>query len=94
MPQVYHQDQLLASSESTIQVEGNHYFPPDALIRAHFLPSDHHTVCGWKGRASYYHVRVGDEVIENAAWYYPDPKPDAAHIKDYVAFYKNKVQIK
>lgn len=93
MPHVQYNGQVLAQSEATVQEEGNHYFPPDALVSEHFEPSDHHTVCGWKGRASYYHIRVGDSLLENAAWYYPDPKPDALHIKGYVAFYKNKVQV-
>ncbi len=78
----------LAESDSTIVVEGNHYFPSDSIRRDHFRPSDAHTVCGWKGTASYYDVVVGDEVNEQAAWYYPDPKPEAIQIKDYVAFWK------
>jgi uncharacterized protein (DUF427 family) len=79
---------VLAESDDTVVVEGNHYFPDDALRREHFRPSDTHTTCGWKGVASYYHVVVGDEVNTDAAWYYPDPKPAANEIKGRVAFWK------
>jgi uncharacterized protein (DUF427 family) len=69
-------------------VEGNHYFPADALRREHFRESDHHSTCPWKGTASYYDVVVGDEVNANAAWYYPAPKEAAREIKDRVAFWR------
>ncbi|MEM6730468.1 MAG: DUF427 domain-containing protein [Myxococcota bacterium] len=78
---------VLAESDGCERVEGNQYFPPDSIHQAYFKPSDHHTVCGWKGTASYYHVEVDGKTYENAAWYYPEPKPDAAHIKNFVAFY-------
>lgn len=68
-------------------VEGNTYFPPDALIRSVFSETDHTTFCGWKGTASYYSVTVGGETAENVAWTYKDPKPEAANIKEFVAFY-------
>ncbi len=57
----------IAESEDTVVVEGNHYFPPESLSREYLLPSDHHTVCGWKGTASYYDLVVGGEVNRNAA---------------------------
>jgi uncharacterized protein (DUF427 family) len=79
---------LLAESDRCEIVEGNHYFPPDAVKREHLRPSDHHTVCGWKGTASYYDVVVDGEVNEDAAWYYAEPKDAARNIKDYVAFWK------
>ncbi|HEV56446.1 MAG TPA: DUF427 domain-containing protein [Phycisphaerales bacterium] len=81
---------VLAESDETIVVEGNHYFPPDSVNRDYFHPSDHHTTCPWKGLASYYDVVVGDAVNENAAWTYPNPKPAAAElgITDYVAFWR------
>ncbi|MFQ5911788.1 MAG: DUF427 domain-containing protein [Nitrospinota bacterium] len=79
---------LLAESGDTVVVEKNHYFPPESVRREHFKPSDHTTVCPWKGTASYYHVDVDGEVNENAAWYYPEPKEKAAHIKDRVAFWR------
>ncbi|EJT77723.1 hypothetical protein GGTG_02828 [Gaeumannomyces tritici R3-111a-1] len=76
------------------EVEGNVYFPPGALDRDLFSgPTSLHTTCGWKGEASYYTITVGDKTLENAAWYYPTPKPKAEHIKDYVAFYKTKVDV-
>ena len=62
--------------------------PPDALNRRYFRDNDAHTVCGWKGTASYYDVVVDEEVNEKAAWYYPEPKPEAAQIKGFVAFWK------
>ena len=79
---------VLAVSDDTVVVEGNHYFPPDALRREHFRESDHHTACPWKGEASYYTVAVDGETNENAAWYYPEPKEAAAQIKDHVAFWR------
>ncbi|WP_297759640.1 DUF427 domain-containing protein [Thermosynechococcus sp.] len=82
------QGAILAESDRYEVVEGNVYFPPAALNQAYFQPSDTHTVCGWKGTASYYHVVVNGEVNRDAAWYYPDPKPAAANIKGYVAFWR------
>ncbi len=79
---------VLAESDETVVVEGNHYFPPDAINRAYFVESDHHTRCPWKGLASYYTVEVEGESNANAAWYYPDPSDAARQIKDYVAFWK------
>jgi uncharacterized protein (DUF427 family) len=83
----------LAESDKTIVVEGNHYFPPDAVKREHFQPSDTHTTCHWKGEASYFTVAVDGQTNEDAAWFYPAPKAEAAEIKDYVAFWHGvKVQ--
>jgi uncharacterized protein (DUF427 family) len=79
---------VLAESDRTVEVEGNHYFPPEAVRREHLRDSATHTVCGWKGTASYYDVAVGGQVNKDAAWYYPEPKPAAANIKDYIAFWK------
>lgn len=78
----------LAESNRYEVVEGNVYFPPATLNQAYFQPSDTHTVCGWKGTASYYHVVVNGEVNRDAAWYYSDPKPAAVKIKGYVAFWR------
>ncbi len=80
-------DTVIAESERTIVVEGNHYFPPESLKKEFFQPSQTHTICGWKGVASYYDVKVNGEVNKDAAWYYPEPKVAAAHIKGYVAFW-------
>jgi uncharacterized protein (DUF427 family) len=83
----------LAESEKTIVVEGNHYFPPDAVKRELLQPSATHTTCHWKGEASYYTVAVDGQTNPDAAWFYPSPKPAAAEIKDYVAFWHGvKVQ--
>ena len=78
---------VLAESDDTKVVEGNHYFPPDSIRREYFRDSDRHTTCPWKGIASYYDVAAGGETARNAAWYYPDPKSAAAEIRDHVAFY-------
>jgi uncharacterized protein (DUF427 family) len=79
---------VLAESDDTVVVEGNHYFPPDSVKREHFRESETHTVCPWKGTASYYDVVVGGEVNRDAAWYYPQPKDAAKEIKDRVAFWR------
>ena len=77
---------ILAESDDTIEVEGNHYFPPDSVNQKYLKESDYHTICGWKGQASYYHIDVEGEVNKDAAWYYPDPKEAAKNIKHHVAF--------
>ena len=78
----------IAESIHTEQVEGNHYFPAESVHRDLLELSAHTTVCGWKGTAHYFHVVVDGEKNLNAAWYYPDPKPAAANIRNYVAFWK------
>jgi uncharacterized protein (DUF427 family) len=77
---------ILAESNDTVVVEGNHYFPPDAINKKYLKESDYHTTCGWKGQASYYHIEVEGEENKDAAWYYPDPKEAAKNIKHHVAF--------
>ncbi len=79
---------VVAESDKTLVVEGNHYFPPDAIRRDFIQASDHHTVCGWKGTASYYTLSVEGKTNENAAWYYPSPKEAAKNVAGYVAFWK------
>jgi len=79
---------VLAESADTIEVEGNQYFPPEAINAEYFQPSDTHTICGWKGEASYYNVVVNGEVNKDAAWYYPETKPAADEIKGHVAFWR------
>jgi uncharacterized protein (DUF427 family) len=81
------EDTILAESDKTVVVEGNHYFPPDSIKREYFFPSDTHSSCPWKGIASYYHVRIGDKSSPDAAWYYREPKEAAKAIKDHVAFW-------
>ena len=88
MPQAKWQGALLADSDDTIVIEGNHYFPPDSIDRQYFQDSGTHSACPWKGEASYYTIRVGDQVNPDAAWFYPAPKEAAAEIRDYVAFWK------
>ncbi len=79
---------VIAESDHTEVVEGNHYFPPDTIHREYFKESSTTTVCPWKGTASYYHIEVGGEVNTDSAWYYPDPKEAAANIRDHIAFWK------
>ena len=77
-----------APIEATHKVEGNIYFPLSSVNKAYLRPSDHHTVCPWKGTASYYSVEVNGEKNQNAAWFYPAPSDAAKQIKDFVAFWK------
>jgi uncharacterized protein (DUF427 family) len=79
---------VLADSNSTEVVEGNHYFPPASIKREYFKDSPTHTVCGWKGTASYYTLDVAGQQNADAAWFYPEPKDAAKNITDYVAFWK------
>jgi uncharacterized protein (DUF427 family) len=79
---------VLAESNQTVEVEGNQYFPLDAIRKEYFQPSNEHSVCPWKGTASYYDIDVNGKRNPGAAWYYPDPKPAAKQIKDHVAFWK------
>jgi uncharacterized protein (DUF427 family) len=87
MPRATWNGAVLAESERTEMVEGNHYFPPESLDRSHLRESATHTTCGWKGVASYYDVVVDGKTNSDAAWYYPAPKEAAERIKDYVAFW-------
>ena len=79
---------VLAESDKTIVIEGNHYFPPDTINQEYFQNSSTHTTCPWKGEASYYDVLVDGQVNKDAAWYYPEPKPAADEIKGRVAFWR------
>jgi uncharacterized protein (DUF427 family) len=79
---------VIAESNATVVVEGNQYFPLDAVKKEFLKPSKHTTICPWKGTAHYYHLEVDGMKNENAAWFYPEPKPAAAEIKDRVAFWK------
>jgi uncharacterized protein (DUF427 family) len=79
---------VLAESDQTVVVEGNHYFPVDSVNMSYFRSSDTHTTCPWKGIASYYNVEVNGQVNKDAAWYYPTPKEAASNIKDHIAFWK------
>jgi uncharacterized protein (DUF427 family) len=88
MPRASWKDTVIAESDVFETVEGNVYFPPGAVRRANLRDSTTTTVCPWKGTAHYYDVVVGEQVNRDAAWYYPDPKPAAASIKDHVAFWR------
>ena len=79
---------VIAESDDTVVVEGNHYFPADAVRKDLLRDSAHHTVCGWKGTASYYDVVAGGSVNPNAAWYYPTPSDAAKEIAGRIAFWK------
>jgi uncharacterized protein (DUF427 family) len=79
---------VIAESDQTIEVEGNQYFPADAIKREYFKPSDKHTECPWKGTASYYTVEVNGKSNTDAGWFYPNPKPEAKQIQNYVAFWR------
>ncbi len=84
---------VVAASDDTVIVEGNHYFPRSAVVEDFLRPSDTHSTCPWKGEASYLSLEVGGEVNPDAAWYYPAPKPAAHEITDHVAFWKG-VEVK
>ena len=79
---------VVAQSDDTVVVEGNHYFPADAVDESLLRPSDTHTVCPWKGTASYWNLEVDGATNAGAVWYYPEPKVAAAQIRDRVAFWK------
>lgn len=81
-------DQVIAESDNTTVIEGNHYFPPESVKKAYFKSSDSHTTCPWKGQASYYSIEVDGKENTDAAWYYKNPSQLAKGIKDHVAFWK------
>jgi uncharacterized protein (DUF427 family) len=89
MPKAIWNDEIIAESDDTVVVEGNMYFPRSSVREDVLRPSDTHTVCVWKGKASYYTLESGGHVSEDAVWYYPDPKPDAKAVRDRVAFWKD-----
>lgn len=80
--------EVVAESDDTRVVEGNHYFPRESVVDGRLMPSSHRTVCGWKGTASYFDVVAGGEVNRNAAWTYEEPLPAAAEITGHVAFWR------
>ena len=81
-------NQILAESNDTIVIEGNHYFPPQSINKTFFKPSNTHTHCPWKGEASYYNLEVNGKINQDAAWYYPVTKEAAKPIEGYIAFWK------
>ena len=88
MPKAYWSGQLIAESDACVVVEGNQYFPVEAVKKEFLRPSSHTSVCPWKGTAHYYHIEVDGLKNENAAWYYPDPFDAAKQIRGRVAFWK------
>ena len=88
MPKAVFDGEVIAESEDTIVVEGNHYFPPDSVNAAYLQASSERTVCPWKGVASYHDVVANGKTVRGGAWYYRDPSPAAAEIKDYLAFWR------
>jgi uncharacterized protein (DUF427 family) len=94
MPKAIWNGAVVAESDRCEVVEGNQYFPPDAIKAEYFQPSSTHTTCGWKGVASYYTLAVNGQTNPDAAWYYPEPKEAAKNIKGYIAFWKGvKVEV-
>lgn len=87
MPKAIWNGVVLAESDDTVIVEGNHYFPPDAVNHDYFEKSEHSTICPWKGKASYYTIKVNGDVNDNAAWTYASPKPAAREIANRIAFW-------
>ena len=88
MPKAIWNGTVIAESDRTEVVEGNHYFPPSAIDKQYFKESSTHTTCPWKGVASYYNVEVDGQVNKDAAWYYPTAKDKAKNIEGYVAFWR------
>ncbi len=89
MAKAYLNGTVIAESNNTIVVEGNHYFPPVDVKTEYLVETDYRTQCPWKGEAHYYNVVVGDDISRTAAWSYPDPKDKAKHIAGYIAFWKS-----
>ena len=81
-------DAILAKSDDVVKVEGNLYFPMESVNREYLKPSPTRSLCPWKGEAHYFHVVVGEKTNPDAAWHYPNTKPEAKHIKERVAFWK------
>ena len=88
MPKAIWNDVVIAESETFEKVEGNVYFPLDTINKEYFKGSDKKSTCFWKGKASYYDIKVDGKINKDAAWYYPDPKSNVENIKDHVAFWK------
>lgn len=91
MPKALWNEVVIAQSDATIVVEGNHYFPPDSVKRDYLRESETLTVCSWKGTASYYSIEVSGKQNKDAAWFYPAPKEAAGQFRNYVAFWRGVV---
>lgn len=88
MPKAVWNGTIIAQSDDTVIVDGNHYFPPESVNAELLQASSHTSVCGWKGTAHYHSIAVGGTVNKDAAWYYPEPKSAASQIKGRIAFWK------
>lgn len=93
MIQAIWNNEVIAESDATIVIEGNHYFPPSSIKQEYFKNTETHTKCPWKGVASYYDIEVDGDVNKDAAWYYPEVSELAKSIKGYIAFWKG-VEVK
>lgn len=93
MAKVTMNGKVIAESNKTIEVEGNLYFPANSVKTEFFKKTDTHTICPWKGEASYYTIEIDGEIAKDEAWFYPEPLPKAEKIKNYIAFYGNKTKI-
>ncbi len=94
MPKATWNGVTVAESNNCIVVEGNQYFPREAVKQEYLQESSTHTTCPWKGLASYYSLEINGQVNKDAAWYYPEPKDAAKNIKDYIAFWHGvKVEV-
>ncbi|WP_437371306.1 DUF427 domain-containing protein [Maribacter litoralis] len=93
MVQAIWNNEVIAESDATIVIEGNHYFPPSSIKQEYFKNTETHTKCPWKGVASYYDIEVDGDVNKDAAWYYPEVSELAKSIKGYIAFWKG-VEVK
>ena len=91
MPKAIWNGKVIAESEIVKKVEGNLYFPPESINKEYFQENDSHTVCPWKGKASYFDIVVDGKTNRSAAWYYPQPSSAAKEIKDHVAFWKGVI---
>jgi uncharacterized protein (DUF427 family) len=89
MPKAIWNDEVIAESDDTVVLEGNVYFPRASLRDDVLAESETHTVCLWKGKASYYTLRAAGHTTPDAVWFYPEPKPDAAAVRNRVAFSKD-----
>lgn len=89
MVKAFYNDVLIAETNNPIELEGNYYFPSQDVKMEYLEASDYHTVCPWKGNASYYDVVVNGQTDKNSAWYYPEPSPKAQMIKGFIAFWQN-----
>jgi uncharacterized protein (DUF427 family) len=88
MARAFWAGKLIAESKGCVLVEGNQYFPIDAVKKEYLKSSSHTSICPWKGTAHYYHLEVDGMRNDNAAWFYPDPKPAASEITGRIAFWK------